>query len=288
MKATITLHGLQDSQLSSVTDEIVVIKGDRLVVNQAENNTFVISEDGEVLGIYPNVKRIDIKGKAKPVQVQNGYATNPATLIDQITAALTRSDLSDHLKNCIAHGIVKAEQMADEKSQARRAVESNPVATAHPDFDAFINSKMTSEDCAQFGVAVARMQADINLDRALQAEQRLAELEADVAADDLPQAMQDREMLYSRITALQNRIAGLDYQSTFDDTYSRGLFNGLLTAESIMTGEPAKLVEDPALVEERRYKEPAIIDPEEFQATAPCGNDESNNIPVAGGGSKKK
>jgi len=273
MKAIITLHPTSDSNLN----DVIVVKGKRLAVNQAENNTLIVSEDGHVLGIYPNVRSLELKGKPAPKENQNDQGM--PSIADQIAAALSRSSLSEHLKNCIAHGILKAEQMADEKSQARWAVESNPVATAHPDFDAFINSKMTSEDSAQFGVAVARAERDANLERALQAEQRLAELEADIDADALPQAMQDREMLYGRITKLQELIKLQRDSTTPDDSYMRGLLNGLILGEATMLEERPIYMDPPAVRSE------AIVDPKAFDASPALGAgvvlaDEDDNTPT--------
>lgn len=288
MKAIITLHPNAGNDLS----EVIVRKGKRLAVNQAENNTLVVSEDGQVLGIYPNVRSLELKGKPSPKENQNGYVTDPGTIVDQIAAAITRTDLSDHLKMCIAHGILKAEQLADEKSQARWAVESNPVATAHPDFDAFINSKMTSEDCALFGVEVARAERDANDRKIGELEKRLEELEADIDTDALPQAMQDREMLYGRITKLQELI-GVHRESAHINEYFRGMLNGMLLSESVMIDQEPDYMKQP--VAEAPKTTPAIIDPKAFEAI-PAGApevefadlDESNTPTVDKGGLKKK
>lgn len=246
MKVIVTLHS-PASAAGELASSTITHKGKALDINQLDNGGYVVTDDGAPIAVYPSgsVHYITLKGK-KP-EPQNGYGT--PSLVDQI-----------------ADGIAKAERLSDEKSQARWAVESNPVATAHPDFDTFLNSKMTSEDCAVFGVGVARTERDQYKARVLELEEALISLQADVAADDLPQAMQDRELLYARVTALQNRIASLDDGQLFGDHYYRGVFNGLLTAESIMTGEPAKLVEDPAVVEERRFKEQSMVDPKAFEA----------------------
>lgn len=288
MKAIITLHNPK----TETGIETIIIKGKRLVVNQIESNTLTVSDDGRLLGVYPNIKSLELKGKPKPKKVaqeQNAYAT--PSLADEIVDALRRNFSYDGFANVIADGIAKAEQQADEKSQARWAVESNHVATAHPDFEAFINSKMTSEDCAQFGVAVARAERDANDHKIGELEQRLEELEADIDTDALPQAMQDREMLYGRITKLQELIKLQHDSTSAGDSYMRGLLNGLILGEATM------LEECPIYMDPPPVRSEAIIDPKVYQAEDAAGevqvefkevNDESNTPHGADRGAKKK
>lgn len=282
MKAIITLHPTSDSNLN----DVIVVKGKRLAVNQADNNTLIVSEDGHVLGIYPNVRSLELKGKPQQIaQEQNGQPSRIETLLQGLLQQLSPASLA----TSVAEGIATAERLADEKSQARWAVESNPVATAHPDFDAFINSKMTSQDCAEFGIGVARTERDQYKARVIELEEALINIQSDVAADDLPQAMQDREMLYGRITALQNNLEAQRQTTTPDDSYTRGLYNGLILAESIMLDQEPCYMDPPAARSE------AIVDPKAFEASPALGAgvefeplDESNTPTVDKGGLKKK
>lgn len=70
-----------------------------------------------------------------------------------------------------------------------------------------------------------------------QKDELIDQLTSDIATDALPQAMRDREMLYERITKMQELIAVQRQSTDGSDQYMRGLLNGLILAEGTMLEE---------------------------------------------------
>ena len=237
MKAIIQTHA-QGSGTETFT-----IKGKDLDVAQSESECYSIIErvpKRQVLAIFRNVINIQIHGKRKQAKPE---ARPTADWLEMISKTISETDLSAS----ICDAIMKAEQIADERSQARFAAQANPVATDSDALERFLDSKMTSADCALFGVDVARRERDQYKHRTLHAENLVAELQAklnqkdelidELTADkDIPAPSSELELFHQRLVQLQSMLQSCTGKPVPSE-YAEGFRTGLQMGIDVMTGD---------------------------------------------------
>lgn len=215
----------------------VTLKGKDIKVYE-EGTAYRFRDGKRLLASYQNVDSVVIKGKPKPLTIINQDTQEPPIegLLRSILRTLSHQTLSD----AVAEGLLKAEQLTDERSQARFAAQGHPVATDSNALETFLLSKMTPEDCGDFMECTLKADRDILREKLAIAEKELDVLRGDLEVPNLSQAIQDREKLYGRIVKLQEVLEVQRRPENQTDEYMRGLLNGLILAESIMLDqEPA-------------------------------------------------